>query len=328
MLSGIVSLMLLPLAVTQHSGEWNSVAQMPTPRSEIAAAVLDDLIYVGGGLAPAIVGWEALAVFEVYDPATDSWHEAAPLPVGLHHLAMAAAGGKIYVTGGYDGANFDADVSATWAYDPTTDSWTRVADMPAPRAAHAMVNIDDMLYVVGGVGPEPTALWVYDPVTDTWDASRAPMPTAREHLAATTVDGQLYVIGGRWSGRGNLSTLEVYDPATDSWAQLADMPTPRGGLTAATLAGRIHVTGGEALDSLRTFGEHEVYDPTTDTWITLPDLPTPRHGLTSVVLNGQWYVIGGGTEAGFRTFVSLSDLVEVFKPLGSEGDQTTASSQQ
>jgi hypothetical protein len=55
-----------------------------------------------------------------------------------------------------------------------------------------------------------------------------------------------------------------------------------------------------------------VYDPTTARWTALADLPTPRHGLASAVVSGRWYVIGGGTRAGALTFISLTDLVEVF----------------
>jgi hypothetical protein len=54
---------------------------------------------------------------------------------------------------------------------------------------------------------------VYSAPSDRWDASRKALPTAREHLAAAVVDGRLYVIGGRWGGRGNLATVEMYDPA-------------------------------------------------------------------------------------------------------------------
>ena len=92
------------------------------------------------------------------------------------------------------------------------------------------------------------------------------------------------------------------------------MPTARGGLTAAALAGRVHVTGGEDLDSGKTFAEHEVYDPAAGAWATAAPLPTARHGLTSQVARDRWYVIGGGTSAGAMTFVSLTDLVEVFTP--------------
>jgi hypothetical protein len=43
-------------------------------------------------------------------------------------------------------------------------------------------------------------------------------------------------------------------------------------------------------------------------------LPTARHGLTSQVADDRWYVIGGGSRAGAMTFVSLTDLVEIFAP--------------
>jgi hypothetical protein len=84
------------------------------------------------------------------------------------------------------------------------------------------------------------------------------------------------------------------------------------------LDGQVHVTGGESLSPSRTFGEHEAYDPTTATWTALASLPTPRHGLASAVVGGRWYVMGGGARAGALTFISLSDLVEVF-PGQSEG---------
>ena len=70
--------------------------------------------------------------------------------------------------------------------------------------------------------------------------------------------------------------------------------------------------GGESLSLSRTFGEHEAYDPSSKAWSTLADLPTPRHGLASAASAGRWYVIGGGAKAGALTFISLTDLVEVF----------------
>ena len=297
-------------------GPWTPGAAMPTARSEIAATVLDGKIYVAGGLTTL----GTTAAFEVYDPAADAWRTLAPLPVTLHHAGLAAAGGRIYVTGGYDNIFFETNVRGAWVYHPGTDSWIAVADMPAPRAAHAMANIDGVLYVVGGVGPDATALFTYDPASDHWDATRAPLPTAREHLAVAVVDGALHVIGGRWRGKGNLATVEIYDPETDSWTRGRDMPTPRGGLTAAALAGRIHVTGGEAFSPHQTFGQHEVYDPATDGWLKLPDLPTPRHGLSSAIVGGRWYVIGGATKAGSLSFISFSDVVEIFDPAAAGGE--------
>ena len=50
---------------------------------------------------------------------------------------------------------------------------------------------------------------------DTW-AQKADMPTARADLAACAVNGEIYVIGGGWGPF--LSTVEVYDPSTNTWS--------------------------------------------------------------------------------------------------------------
>ena len=175
-----------------------------------------------------------------------------------------------------------------------------------------MAAIEGKLYVVGGVGPDSEDLWIYDPAADRWNAARAALPTQREHLTVTVLEGKLYAIGGRWGDRGNLAALEIYDPAAGTWTSGPDLRIPRSGLTAGVLDGHIHVTGGESLSPGRTFGEHEVYDPATARWTALAGLPTPRHGLASAVVGGRWYVIGGGAKAGALTFISLTDLVEVF----------------
>ncbi len=44
----------------------------------------------------------------------------------------------------------------------------------------------------------------------------------------------------------------------------------------------------------------------------MADLPTARHGLASAVVDDRWYVLGGGAKAGALTFISLTDLVEIF----------------
>ena len=124
----------------------------------------------------------------------------------------------------------------------------------------------------------------------------------------------VFVIGGRWAGRGNLATVEIFDPRTESWETAATLPTPRGGLTAAAVAGRIHVTGGEAFNPGRTFGQHEVFDPASGRWETHDSLPVARHGLTSASVGGNWLVIGGGEEAGMRTLFTASCAVDRYTP--------------
>ena len=89
---------------------------MPTRRSELASALLDGKIYVAGGIGE---NWTTRAELERYDIATNTWETLSPMPVGLHHLGMAATStGWIFITGGYTDMNFTADQAATYVYDP------------------------------------------------------------------------------------------------------------------------------------------------------------------------------------------------------------------
>jgi hypothetical protein len=122
--------------------------------------------------------------------------------------------------------------------------------MPTPRSRlAAAAGPDGQLYVFGGSGPSAilSTVEAYNPATNTW-TTKASMPTARAALAAAPgADGQLYVFGGtRFIGIiPSVSTVEAYNPATDSWTTQASMPGALSGLAAAPGAdGQLYVFGG------------------------------------------------------------------------------------
>jgi len=290
------------------SGAWSEGAPMPTCRSELAAAVLEGWIYVAGGLARN----GASTAFERYRVDTDTWERRADLPAPLHHVAIAAWGAVLFISGGYQGDRFGSKRDGVWRYDPSADRWESAADMPAPRAAHAMVALPDGLYVVGGAGPGADQVWRYRPAQGNWDPAVTRLPTPREHLAAAAHEGRIIAVGGRWSG--NLAAVERFDPSTGNWETLPALPTPRGGLTAAVVNGVLRVTGGEAFSPPRTFAEHEAFAFAGGSWRGEQPLPSARHGLASVSWNGRWYVIGGATGAAGETYTTATCRLDIFSP--------------
>ena len=60
-------------------------------------------------------------------------------------------------------------------------------------------------------------------------ACSASMPTARWGAPGGVIDGRLFVAGGRGAEPSAFSTLEVYNPATNSWAGRAKRLTRRKG---------------------------------------------------------------------------------------------------
>lgn len=323
----LAGLSLLALPVSTQSvqpepdrGVWRTAAPAPTKRTEVTAGTLNDKIYVVGGFEkPSLGNVLNLAItpsLETYDPSTDRWTTNAPMPVGLHHVGIGVAGGRLYVIGGYrqSGLTVWHPVATVYAYDPATDTWAERAPMPTARGALSVTVHDGKLYAIGGYDrtANSAAVEVYDPERNTW-ASRAPLPTPRDHLATATVAGKVYAIGGRVNGdyHRNLSVTEVYDPVTDHWTRAADLPTARSGITAAEVGGKVYVFGGEGGEG--TFRENEAYDPARDTWQALAPMPTARHGLGSAVVQGHIHVLGGGPTPGG----SFSDLNEVFTPPAS-----------
>lgn len=290
---------------------WRTLAPMPTPRSEVAAAELDGKIYVVGGF---VGNGSATATVEVYDPAKNTWVSVASLPATRHHTVAVGLGGKLYVVGGFE-TSFQDPTTTTFVYDPASDSWTEAASMTVPRGGHAVAVLNERIYAIGGARPGPAdapqniaELEVYDPGADQWE-TRSELPTPRDHLGAATVGDRIYAVGGRIQidfGR-NVDVNEVYGP-TDFWSRGPGLPTARSGIAAASLGGRIYVFGGE--ESAGTFDENEAYEPETNTWETFEPMPTARHGLGAAVVADTIYVIGGGETPG----LSVSGANEAFTP--------------
>ena len=60
------------------------------------------------------------------------------------------------------------------------------------------------------------------------------MGTTRKAHASAVVGGKLYVFGGIGTSV-RLSTAEVYDPASDSWAPVTSLASARGYIAAVAL---------------------------------------------------------------------------------------------
>ena len=268
---------------------WRRVADIATPRSEVASAVLRGVVYVVGGIGGG-------DVVETYSP--DRWSAAPPYPLAVDHAMAAAIDTEgtpgLYVFGG----NVNATAVARSFRFFGDQGWREIAAMPAPRSQGAAVAIGSKVYIVGGAQNDrlvsPT--YVYDTTTDRWTTVAA-IPTPRDHLAAAALGGRVCAVGGRrLSLLQNLATLECYDPAADAWRPMPDAPTARGGTGAAVIGGKLYVAGGEQPSG--TFKEVDVFDSAAGSWSRAPSLPSPRHGLAVVAVGSTLYVMSGGPTPG------------------------------
>jgi N-acetylneuraminic acid mutarotase len=287
-------------------GRWITRAALPIPRSEMAwATAWQNRMHVVGGYGEGRVD---RAYHHVYDPATDRWYAAAPLPRGANHVAVCADDGKIYALGGFIEQNRNPDHNA-YVYDVATNRWDKIAPLPRPRGAAAAVPLDGKIHLIGGAS-EPTMErasvgWheVYDPKIDKWEIRKA-LPGARDHVGCVAYNGAIHLIGGRFNTfEYNTGLHHVYLPARNTWEERASLPTPRSGHGLVVYRSRLFAMGGEGgvigrAGAAKVFGQTESYDPASDTWQKHAPMPTPRHAVGAALLGDWIHVAGGGAVLG------------------------------
>ncbi len=236
---------------------WTTASPMPTARNWITSSVVDGRIYVFGGEwfdEESDEGGVSDTV-EVYNPASDSWVSASPMPTARSAATSSVVDGKVYVFGGWGASVFDI----LEIYDPITDSWSPGSPMPTARYGASSSVVDGKIYVIGGGGTPLNKVEVYNPASDSWAAARG-MPTSRWGLSSSVADGKIYALGG--IGGRILDTVEVYDPITDIWTICGPMPTARVGLASSTVNDKIYIFGGWRLFEMPV--SVDIYWPAVD----------------------------------------------------------------
>ncbi len=164
-----------------------------------------------------------MTTHEVYDPATNPWSMAAPLPLARDHLGIAVAAGRIHVFGGRTDATVD-NTARHDVYDPATNMWSTAAPLITARSAGATFSLNGRIVYAGGECKDPGAsvtfseVEAYDPRTDRWIALPALQP-GRHAAAAVTVGGGA-VLPHAVTGAANSR------PPSDRATQLRSYPRP------------------------------------------------------------------------------------------------------
>ncbi len=125
------------------------------------------------------------------------------------------------------------------------------------------------------------------------------MPSQRQEIATAALNGKIYVIAGFDEDVRSTTTVEVYNPATDTWASVAPLPIPNNHNAAAVAAGKLYCFAGLARAAF-------VYDPVNDSWSQVASMMLGHSGTPAVgVINDKIYVAGGET---------ASTSLEVYDP--------------
>lgn len=232
--------------------------------------------------------------------------------------------------------------SAPVAAKPISESAMKSAAMVQPQAAtgnllvarsqHSATLLPNGKVLVAGGSDKVRALnstELYDPATGTFSKTGS-LNSARHSPTATLLpDGRVLITGGLVNhvdsppySSSSLSSAELYDSTTGTFAATGNMNSSRSGHTATLLPnGRVLVVGGWNIntDSRNANDSAELYDPTTGKFTPAGNLNTPRGGHTATLLpNSRVLVAGGNNDEGITASAELYDFsTGTFRKTGS-----------
>jgi hypothetical protein len=278
---------------------------------------------LGSGKTHADIG---RAAFE-YDHLRNAWTRLPDVPVPQGRLASvaAAAGGGIYLFGGYTVAADGKEVSTpdVLRFDPKERTYRSVASMPTPvDDSVALVHNDRRIYLVSGWHQDRNVplVQMYDIREDRWArATDFPGTPVFGHAGAILGDDllvcdgvRLDVIGGKrtftaspecWRGQ-----ISADDATRIDWRRVASHPGPPRYRMAAgfdpTTGGLLFLGGSENPYNFNGIGYDgrpspasarvQAYNLSVDRWHALQPLPQgsmDHRGLATI--DGRHYLIGG-----------------------------------
>jgi N-acetylneuraminic acid mutarotase len=203
-------------------------------------------------------------------------------------------GDRLWVVGGMTGERGNK-LSSTEVYDPVEDQWSMGPAMPTARSSLAAAELDGVVYALGGSGVDPTldVAEALDTAAGEWRRI-APVPTARYEHGAVTLDGKIYVVGGSVDSGGPRAvptpTVEIYDPATDTWSAGPPLAVARTSLRTVVVDGVVYAAGGIDADG-QPSTVVEVLDPAVGSWQLGPAMPEPMFNFGYAAYQGEIHAI-------------------------------------
>ncbi|GAC1402330.1 MAG: hypothetical protein NVSMB65_19440 [Chloroflexota bacterium] len=185
---------------------WRHIAALPTPLySHVMVGALGSLYVVGGTTNGRDTGAQDAVYRTRLLPGghTGRWARAGTLPMPVYGHGAVAAGGYLYVAGGYvpDRGYATAVYSMALGQHGFAGRWHTLAHLPQPRFGVALVAGGGYLFAIGGMSQGQPASTVYaaallrDGAIGGWHAVQS-LPGPLVHAGAALAGGWLVVAGG------------------------------------------------------------------------------------------------------------------------------------
>jgi hypothetical protein len=298
---------------------WSFTGSMQQARNYFSATLLNNgqVLVVGGSYRGTFVQY-GLTSAELYNPATGTFSPTGSLNTGRYgHSATLLNNGKVLIAGGANSTS--GSLSSAELYDPGTGTFTATGSMSCACGYSAtMLASGKVLFTGGFKGTNAVSTAeLYDPATGTFLATGS-LVVARAGPSLTLLaNGKVLVAGGVYytgvspnAVAHYLSSAELYDPTTETFALTGSLYTARSGQSATLLQnGNVLLAAGQN-DNTQNYGylaSAELYNPSTGKFSITGSLNTPRFLHRAHLLSSGQVLIVAGNHFGSIASAELYD---------------------
>lgn len=304
----ILSVLLIGFIQTGFS-QWSTTSLSQARFAFTAASENGKVLFAAG----AINNLVSTSRVDIYDVATNQWSTLDRSFAGAKPAAVAA-GGKIYIAGGYDIPS-GTESKEIDVYNTNTGLWETPLQLSVARGSLSAVRVGSKLLFAGGVTINAFAtkeqgisvVDIYDLVSGIWTTHQ--LSAGRGWMSSIVKGQKAYFAGGLAYPNYFSKNIDIYDAVTNTWS-VDSLSTARAQSAAASNGDKIMFAGGwnstsgalSSVDVLESSG----------TWETA-SLSEARMGLTAQTICGKTYFVGGGTiNLADGTITSASKKVDIY----------------
>lgn len=202
-------------------------------------------------------------------------------------------------------------------------SWTGIGTLQSsPFAAGPW---QDLLGASNPLVAPPTNAQQFFRVISRW-GKRANLIEANAEMGVVELDEKICVLGGYPASRVTVSTVQVYDPASNSWRLTTPLLLGVNHPMPAVANGKSYVIGGQTDTGSAYVNNVQEFNPATSNWSYKAPMPPARGAGAAAVIGDLIYVAGGRPPRGndFAVYHASSNTWQTLPNLPTQRNHLAA----